>query len=150
MNAFPDSCHVPVIAELIADGAAVVPHRPWSVLSGGERFDGETLRIDDPPSAYAVMDAIAATADEDCHVVWTPIEKRQRGRIPRALRCGYTLALSRDDAIVVFQSVVFVPLDVIDILTHLPSGQIVLVKSQKVSAWDGTSTGENWPARATS
>ncbi len=150
MDAFPDSCFSAVIADLIADGTSVVPHRPWSVLSGGERFDGETLRIDDAPSAYAVMDAIAATEDEDCYAIWTPIEKRQRGRIPRALRCGFTLALNRDGGITVFQSVVFVPLDVIDIVAHLPSGQVVLVKSQKVSAWDGTSTDGAWPARATS
>jgi hypothetical protein len=145
-----DQTFSPVIAQLIADGAAIIPDRPWSVVSGGERFDGESLSITDGPSAYAVLDTLAATEDGNHVVIWTPIEKRQRGRIPRALRCGYTLATNRHGGITVFQSVVFAPLDVIDIVAHLPSGQVVLVKSQRVSAWDGTSVDESHPLRATS
>jgi hypothetical protein len=150
MHTNPDSCFSPVIADLLANGASVAPDRPWSVVSGGQRFDGETLDIDDSSARTAVLDGLAAMEDEACFVIWTPIEKRQRGRIPKALRCGYTLAANGAGVVTIFQSVVFVPLDVVDILAHLPSGQVVLVKSQKVSAWDGTSADDGWPARATS
>lgn len=150
MHTNPDSRFMSVIADLLANGAPVAPDRPWSVVSGGQRFDGETLHIDDAAAKAVVLDALAATVEEDCFVIWTPVEKRQRGRIPKALRCGYTLAADRHGDVKVFQSVVFVPLDVIDILAHLASGQVVLVKGQKVSAWDGTSADDAWPARATS
>lgn len=145
-----DSCFSSVVADLIANGAPVAPERAWSVVSGGERFDGGTLRIDDPAQAKDVLDAIAATEDHGCFVIWTPIEKRQRGRIPRALRCGYTLAATGDGTVTIFQSIVFPALDVVDIIARLASGQVVLVRSERVSAWDGTSADADWPARATS
>ncbi len=54
------------------------------------------------------------------------------------------MVLDGDD-LVVFQSVVFLPLGVIDVIATTPTGQFDIVAVQRVSAWDGTPVDEPAP-----
>jgi hypothetical protein len=134
------------VARLLARAPVVIPERPWSVMSGRHRFDGSTLEFaGDPDALEKLMDRVRDCADrEDNVVIWTPLPRRQRGRIPRTLRCGYTVVADGDE-LVVFQSVVFVPLGVVDVIATTAAGQFDVVSVHKVSAWDGTPVEEPSP-----
>lgn len=119
--------------------------RLWCVLRGEWDFDGCEIRFDGTPDELReVRERIERSVSEDGHsfVIWTPRTKRQKGRIPKSLRCGYTVFLD-GDRLIALQSVTFVPRPgAIDLLSTTPTGQFVAVPGYYVAAWDGTAVDE--------
>lgn len=119
--------------------------RLWCVLSGQWDFDGCVIPFDgDRPALEEVRESIerSVATEGSSFVIWTPRNKRQRGRIPKSLRCGYTVFLD-GSRLIALQSVVFVPRPgEIDLLASTPTGQFLSVPGYHVAAWDGTAVDE--------
>lgn len=119
--------------------------RLWCVLRGAWSFDGCEIDFDGSEAELQdVRERIERSVDSegDVFVIWTPREKRQRGRIPRSLRCGYTVFMD-GDRLIALQSVTFVPRPgAIDLLASTGSGQFLAVPGYYVAAWDGTAVDE--------
>lgn len=128
------------IARLLSKNVPTANERLWCVLSSEWRFDGSRLTFDGTAAQREELFAVAARSAESGGVfaVWTPREKRQRGRIPRSLRCGFTV-FPDGDRLIVFQSVVFVPRPgKIDLIATTRTGQYVSVPEYIVASWDGS------------
>lgn len=132
------------IARLLSKNVPTAEPRMWCVLSGEWSFDGGAIRFDGTPAELQeIRERVERSADAgDVFIVWTPRTKRQRGRIPRSLRCGYTVFMDGNH-LVAFQSVAFVPRPgAIDLIASTPSGQFLAVPCYHVAAWDGSPVDE--------
>jgi hypothetical protein len=138
-----DKTTSPAVARLMAACVPTAPGRAWCVLSDGWKFDGGEIAFDGTAEEREqLMALIDRSMEEDFFVIWTPSEKRQKGSIPRSLRCGFTVFRDGDD-LICFQSVVFAPLPgAIDLVATTRTGQYVTVRAYDVSSWDGTSIGD--------
>ncbi|MEY4744167.1 MAG: hypothetical protein RL272_112, partial [Candidatus Parcubacteria bacterium] len=132
------------VARLLKRDLPLAQVRLWCVLSADWRFDGNTLAFDGTPAELRELRQRADLSAEtgDTFVIWMPRLKRQRGRIPKALRCGFTVFRDGRD-LIVFQSVAFVPRPgAFDLIATTGSGQFVAVPAYHVASWDGTSVDE--------
>ncbi|HTK04984.1 MAG TPA: hypothetical protein VL500_05335 [Candidatus Eisenbacteria bacterium] len=132
------------LSRLLSENVPTAEARMWCVLAGEWSFDGSVITFDGAPEEFQdIRDRIARSIDDgDIFVIWTPRTKRQRGRIPRSLRCGYTVFLD-GNRLVAFQSVAFVPRPgAIDLIASTPTGQFLAVPSYHVAAWDGSPVDE--------
>ena len=116
--------------------------RLWCVLRGEWSFDASEIDFDGSPGELEeIRERIERSVDSegDVFVIWTPRAKRQRGRIPKSLRCGFTVFLD-GDRLIAFQSVTFVPRPgAIDLIASTATGQFLAVPGYYVAAWDGSS-----------
>lgn len=128
-----------IVARLLERDVPTVPGRLWCVLAGEWKFDGYRIAFDGRPSELRALREAAEMAENGTTlVVWMPRLRRQRGRIPKSLRCGYTVFNDGRD-LIAFQSVVFVPRPgKIDLIATTSSGQFVTVPAYDVAAWDGS------------
>ena len=132
------------IARLLSKNVPTADVRLWCVLSAEWKFDGSRLAFDGTAAELEEIRSAATRSAESCDifVIWMPREKRQRGRIPKALRCGFTVFMDGKD-LVIFQSVVFVPRHgEFDLVATTQSGQFVSVPGYHVAAWDGSPVDE--------
>jgi len=132
------------IARLLSKKVPTAEARLWCVLAGEWSFDGGTIDFDGSPAEFReICERATRSADfADAFVIWTPRTKRQRGRIPRSLRCGYTV-FQDGRHLVAFQSVAFVPRPgEIDLIASTPTGQFLAVPGYHVAAWDGSAVDE--------
>ena len=127
------------VARLLERDIPTVPGRLWCVLAGEWKFDGNRIAFDGTRAELRdLRDAAEQAEAGDRLVVWMPRLKRQRGRIPKSLRCGYTV-FNDGQHLIAFQSVVFVPrAGKIDLIATTSSGQFVTVPALDVAAWDGS------------
>lgn len=128
------------IARLLERDIPTVPGRLWCVLAGEWKFDGNRIAFDGTPAELRELREAADNAESGSTlVVWMPRLKRQRGRIPKSLRCGFTV-FNDGQHLIAFQSVAFVPRPgKIDLIATTSSGQFVTVPVHDVAAWDGSS-----------
>lgn len=127
------------VARLLDRDIPTVPGRMWCVLAGEWKFDGNRIAFDGTRAELRdLRDAAEQAEAGDRLVVWMPRLKRQRGRIPKSLRCGFTV-FNDGQHLIAFQSVVFVPRPgKIDLIATTSSGQFVTVPAHDVAAWDGS------------
>lgn len=127
------------VARLLERDIPTVPGRLWCVLAGEWKFDGNRIAFDGTRAELRdLRDAAEHAEAGDRLVIWMPRLKRQRGRIPKSLRCGYTV-FNDGQHLIAFQSVVFVPrAGKIDLVATTSSGQFVTVPMHDVAAWDGS------------
>lgn len=129
------------VARMLKKNVPLAEQRLWCVLSADWRFDGNKIAFDGTPAELRdLRENIARSAEQgDVFVIWMPRMKRQRGRIPKSLRCGYTVFREGRD-LIAFQSVAFVPRPgAFDLIATTASGQYVAVPAYHVASWDGSS-----------
>ncbi|MEY4745246.1 MAG: hypothetical protein RL272_1191 [Candidatus Parcubacteria bacterium] len=130
-----------MVARLLKKDVPLAPERLWCVLSAELKFDGHRLAFDGTPAELRdLRERADLSADTGgIFVIWMPRLKRQRGRIPKSLRCGFTVFSDGRD-LIIFQSVAFVPrAGAFDLIATTSSGQFVAVPAYHVAAWDGSS-----------
>lgn len=129
------------VARMLKEDVPLAKQQLWCVLSGDWRFDGNKIAFDGTPAELrSLREHVARSAEQgDVFVVWMPRMKRQRGRIPKSLRCGFTVFRDGGD-LIAFQSVTFVPRPgTFDLIATTASGQYVAVPAFYVASWDGSS-----------
>jgi hypothetical protein len=128
------------VARLLQRDIPTVPSRIWCVLAGEWKFDGNRIAFDGKPAEHrALRDAAEHSEDGNMLLIWMPRLRRQRGRIPKSLRCGFTV-FNDGQHLIAFQSVAFVPrAGKIDLIATTSSGQFVTVPTSDVASWDGSS-----------
>ena len=131
------------IARLTLGVSNLIPDRAWCSVSGKLLLDGTTFMFvltdeEDARVRFCIEDFLIGGSA----VIWQPHE-RSSHLLP-SLNIGWTLTLDGDD-LVIFQRVIFPEIGVIDVLTELPQGRIVVASVYRVSAWDDTPFGITAP-----
>ncbi len=129
-----------MVARLLKKDIPLAEERLWCVLSSDWRFDGSKVAFDGSFAELGELRGLIerSVQDRDVFVVWMPRMKRQRGRIPKSLRCGFTIFRDGRD-LIAFQSIAFVPRPgAFDLIATTPCGQFVAVPAYHVASWDGS------------
>ncbi len=131
------------IARLTLGISSLISDRAWCPMSGKLLLDGTTFMFfltdeENTRVRFCIEDFLIGGSA----VIWQPHERTSH--LLPSLNAGWTLALDGDD-LVIFQRVVFPEIGVIDVLTELPQGRVIVASVQRVSAWDDTPFGITAP-----